>query len=264
LPGYRVCDTSRFLWQGDNVAESDVSGGDLKKFYEADAARFWNPRDGMIGRDLTIYPLLKGMSGSVLEYGCGSGSLLLALAKEPRFSSVTGVDISEAALSAVADAWADMRGANPADKLKLLTPRNDQLPSISSGSVDLLLSLDTIEHVLNPYTVLDELHRIGSPGAKFVISVPNYGYIKYVVQLLMGRQPVTGAGVPVSQWRDAGWDGYHLHTFTRESLDALLRDCGWRPILWTGYGDRLPVLGPLRRRFPALWSGALTVVSEKT
>ncbi|BBJ00651.1 hypothetical protein FGKAn22_23430 [Ferrigenium kumadai] len=239
----------------------------LKQFYEDDALRFWDPRDGMRGRDLTIYPLLEGLSGSVLEYGAGSGSLLLSLALEQRFTSLTGVDISEGALKNIADAWNDMsqtRGvAN--GKLTLTTPVNDTLPMVQDNSVDLILSLDTIEHVLNPYIVLDEFYRIGSRDSTFVISVPNYGYIKYVVQLLLGKQPLTGSGRPVDEWRKEGWDGWHLHTFTRQSLDILLRDCGWQPVLWTGYGDKGKQFGLdiLRQRFPAVWSGALTVVCKR-
>lgn len=240
----------------------------FSEFYENDAARFWDPRNGMVGRDLTIYPLLKDFAGTVLEYGPGSGSLLLALAKEDRFDSLIGVDISETALKSIAKAWDDMGQAfgKPHDKVALTAPVEDTLPMIPSESVDVILSLDTIEHVLNPYTVLDEFHRIAKPGGGFIISVPNYGYIKYVAQLLIGRQPVTGAGEPVERWRTAGWDGWHLHTFTRQSLDVLLRDCGWEPVLWTGYGDRGKWFGleKLRRKFPAVWSGALTVVCRRT
>ena len=35
----------------------------LKEYYEEDAERFWDPRAGMTGRDLDIYPLLEGRSG---------------------------------------------------------------------------------------------------------------------------------------------------------------------------------------------------------
>jgi hypothetical protein len=70
----------------------------LKQFYEDDSSLFWNPRDGLRGRDLKIFPLLKGLFGSVLEYGAGSGSLLLSLALEQRFTTLTGIDISENAL----------------------------------------------------------------------------------------------------------------------------------------------------------------------
>lgn len=234
---------------------------ELKEFYEQDAERFWNPREGLQGRDRTIYPLLDGLSGSVLEYGCGAGSLLLHLAREARFQSLTGVDISERALERIETAARDL---GVSAKVSLTAPARDTLPQIPSGSIDVLLSLDTIEHVLDPYVVLDELSRIGSRDSVFVISVPNYGYIKHVVKLAMGRQPITGGGEPVENWRTAGWDGWHLHTFTKQSLRALLLDCGWEPVRWTGYGDKFKLIEPLRTRYPAFWSGALTVVCRKS
>ncbi len=236
---------------------------ELKAFYERDAERFWDPKGGMVGRDLHIYPLLDGFSGTVLEYGCGAGSLLLALAKEDRFSLVYGIDISESALRKIRNAWAELHG-NMA-KLVLMAPKGDQVPEVPGNSIDVILCLDTIEHVLNPYVVLDEFYRIGSENAVCVLSAPNYAYIKYVVQLLFGKQPITGSGEPVENWRTAGWDGWHLHTFTKSSLAVLLRDCGWEPERWTGYGERFRWLGLdiLRKRLPGFWSGALTAVCRK-
>ena len=61
------------------------------------------------------------------------------------------------------------------------------MPTIPDGSVDLITSLDTIEHVLDPYVVIDEVHRIAAPNGTFIISVPNYGYIKHALTLMMGR-----------------------------------------------------------------------------
>lgn len=229
----------------------------LKEYYEEDAERFWDPRAGMTGRDLDIYPLLEGRSGRLLEYGCGSGSLLLGLAQEDRFSHCTGVDISERALEGCKAAWLDIGGKQ--DKLTLLQPESDLLPSVPDGSVDLVISVATIEHVVNPYVVLDELHRIAAPRSRLVCSVPNYAYVKHRVALLCGRQPRTGTDEPVEKWREEGWDGMHLHTFTKSSFQTLLEDCGWKPEKWTGCGTRFSSigLGVLRRRFPGFMSGEL-------
>lgn len=242
-----------------------MSVDQLKQYYEDSAHRFWDPKQGMIGRDLHIYPLLDGLSGTVLEYGCGSGSLLLNLAREDRFTKLTGVDISEHALSKVKQAWKEL-APSKTEKVSIVVPLNDHLPGIPDNSVDVILSLDTIEHVLNPYVVIDELHRIATSSAVFVISVPNYAYIKYVVNLFFGIQPRTGTNDPVENWREIGWDGMHLHTFTKSSLSTLLANCGWEVQQWSGYGDRLSWLGlgMLRRRFPGFWSGAITAVCKKT
>lgn len=236
----------------------------LKAYYEADSARFWDPRAGMTGRDLDVYPLLDGLSGSLIEYGCGSGSLLLGLAREARFIDCIGVDISENALSVVGRAWKDIAGDND-KKLRLMTPHTDLLPQIPDASLDVLISVATIEHVLDPYVVLDELHRIAKPGATLVCSVPNYAYLKHRLQLLCGIQPRTGTDEPVENWRHEGWDGMHLHTFTRSSFTTLLKDCRWAPQRWLGCGTKFNSigLGVLRRRYPGLWSGELIVTCRK-
>ena len=239
----------------------------LKSFYEKDAKRFWDPISGLTGRDTVVYPLLNGTSGCVLEYGCGAGSLLLYLAREDRFTKCIGVDISESALSAVSTAWAricreygEQRG-----KVELIQPQDDQLPTIPSNSVDVVLALAVLEHVIDPYRVLDELYRIAKPGAVLVAAVPNYGYIKHILQLLFNIQPRTGRDEPVERWRYVGWDGMHLHTFVQSSFEILLKDCGWVPKRWTGWGSRFRAVGVgfLRRRMPRLFSGELIVLCRK-
>ena len=236
----------------------------LKLYYEADAERFWDPRSGMVGRDMDVYPLLAGLSGRVLEYGCGCGSLLLGLAREPRFTDCVGVDISKSALRMVREAWRDIAPGADA-KLTLLTPEADLLPGLPDESIDVVISVATVEHVVNPYVVLDELHRIATSDAVLVCSVPNYAYLKHRVALLFGRQPRTGTDEPVEKWRTEGWDGMHLHTFTKSSFETLLKACGWMPSRWMGCGVRFNALGlgPMRRRFPGLLSGELIAVCRK-
>lgn len=235
----------------------------LKDYYEEHSDRFWDPREGMAGRDLDVYPLLNGAAGKVLEYGCGSGSLLLGLAREERFQECYGVDVSEKALLAVEQAWSDI-STNKA-KVKLMTPEHDLLPNIPGKSIDVIVSVATVEHVLDPYVVLDELHRIATDEAIFICSVPNYAYVKHTVSLFFGAQPRTGTDDPVENWRIAGWDGGHLHTFTKSSFRTLLNDCGWQPEKWTGCGERFNSLGVgiLRRRFPGFMSGELIATCRK-
>lgn len=236
----------------------------LKDYYESDADRFWDPREGMTGRDLDVYPLLRGLSGNLIEYGCGSGSLLLGLARETRFKQCIGVDISDRALASVAKAWVEICPQEQ-DKVVLISPESDLLPSVTSGSVNVLVCVATVEHVINPYVVLDELHRIAERDAVLVCSVPNYAYLKHRMQLMFGIQPRTGTDEPVEKWREEGWDGMHLHTFTKSSFAVLLHDCGWMPTRWMGCGERFNSigLGYFRRRYPGLLSGELIAVCKK-
>ena len=235
----------------------------LKQYYEDSSHRFHDPRQGMVGRDLVIYPLLEGYSGSVLEYGCGCGSLLLGLALEERFTKCYGVDISEKALSLVRQGWEGLGGNQ--DKLELVVPENDRIAYIENESIDVLISVATIEHVINPYVVLDELYRVAKNDAVLICCVPNYAYLKHKIQILFGIQPRTGTNEPVENWRSVGWDGMHIHTFTKSSFGVLLNDCGWRPRKWSGWGERLSSLGlgVFRRRFPGVMSGEIVALCEK-
>jgi len=233
-----------------------------KEYYEKDSSRFWDPRVGFADRDKVIYPLLNGLKGNVLEYGCGSGSLLLNLAIENRFKNIIGIDISENALSRIKDIWSDMSSE---DKVSLFTPISDTIPYIDENSQDLIISVATIEHVFNPYVVLDELYRVAKPNAFFVCSVPNYAYLKHRIALLFGNQPKTGTDKPVTEWRKDGWDGMHLHTFTKSSFSILLNDCGWKTIKWLGSGKKYNSIGfgYLRKRYPGLFSGELIALCVK-
>lgn len=237
----------------------------LAEYYERDAARFWSAQAGLTGRDLDVYPLTLGIEGSLIEYGCGSGSLLLNLALESRFTRVYGVDISSNALAKVQESWEEMSDVDTASKVQLYQPLNDQLPFLDNCSMDLLICVATVEHVIDPYTLLDELYRLAKPDAMLICSVPNYAYIKHRMQLLFGIQPRTGTDEPVEKWRSEGWDGMHLHTFTRSSFNTLLNNCGWKPTRWRGAGVRFNSLGlgPLRRNFPGLWSGELIALCKK-
>jgi len=235
----------------------------LKEYYEKTSKRFWDPLEGLSARDSVIDPLLKDISGTIIEYGCGSGSLLINLAKEERFSSVTGVDISENLLDSVNKAWEKL-DISKEKSIDLFLPTNDTLPYIKDNTFDVVICCATIEHVINPYTVLDELYRIAKPGATLICSVPNYGYIKHSLRLLLGMQPRTGTDEPVEKWRECGWDGMHLHTFTKSSFEILLNDCGWKVEKWTGWGYKGGKIGNFfRKKFPGKLSGEIITVCKK-
>jgi SAM-dependent methyltransferase len=233
-----------------------------KDFYERTSERFWDPTEGMVGRDNVVFPLLEETTGVALEYGFGSGSLLMGMARSSRYTQVIGVEIA-ATLIARFNTALEGEPSTISSKVELVQPEGDRLPNLESASVDVIVSVATIEHVINPYVVLDELYRIAKPGATLVCSVPNYAYLKHRISLLMGQLPQTGTDDPVENWRECGWDGMHLHCFTQTSFEILLRDCGWEPIRWTGWGTRFGWLGRLRQRYAGLLSGEIIAMCRK-
>jgi SAM-dependent methyltransferase len=235
--------------------------GELEDYYNKDAKRFWSLKRELSGRDRDVFSYIKRKEGVFLDYGCGAGSLLYALGSR-KFERLIGVDLSRVLVDSI-NSQVNEDANMPAIEAHVVV--DDNLHFLESESVDSIACLAVIEHVINPYKTLDELFRVSKPGGELVLSVPNYAYLKHVFYLLFNKQPRTGTDRPVEEWRDAGWDGMHLHTFTKSSLETLLNDCGWRVEFWCGSGTAFNFLGIglLRKYFPSKWSGELIVRCSK-
>lgn len=228
----------------------------IEQFYERISGRTWDPFRELSGRDKDIFPLIPKIGDSLLEFGFGSGSLIIPLARY--FLRTTAVELSQ---TTIEKCRRRISVAQPEllNRIRFIKTSGTDLPNVEPASVDVLVCAAVVEHVFDPYQLLDELHRVAKPNATLILTTPNYAYVKNRVQLLLGRLPKTGTDDPVENWRQCGWDGGHLHYFTRDTLARLLLDCGWQPEWWLGSGDRWPWLKPLRRRWPSLFSGELIV-----
>jgi ubiquinone/menaquinone biosynthesis C-methylase UbiE len=99
----------------------------------------------------------------VLDIACGEGFGSAALQKAGA-AQVIGIDISDSAcLHARTKYGVDARPGTA-----------EQIP-LPDGTVDVVVSFETIEHVPNPERFLDECVRVLTPGGMLVISTPNKG-----------------------------------------------------------------------------------------
>jgi SAM-dependent methyltransferase len=101
---------------------------------------------------------------------------------------------------------------------------------LADGSVDVLLSLEVIEHLHDPDLLLDEARRVLRPGGALVLSTPRLDSLLVVVNLVAGLQPPgldssvrERYGNPLGEGRPSG----HLHLFTRRSLREALAAHGF-------------------------------------
>lgn len=102
----------------------------------------------------------------VLDIACGEGygSWLMA---EWGAQSVLGVDVSSTAIAS-----ADKRFSN--ERVRFATGPGEELKRITSGQrFDLIVSLETIEHVDDPHVFLENIRDAATPNATIIISAPN-------------------------------------------------------------------------------------------
>ena len=97
----------------------------------------------------------------VLDIACGEGYGTAAL-RDAGASNVIGVDISQMACDHARNRYQIDARVGDAENIPL--PDN---------SVDVVVSFETIEHVLNPEKFIDECIRVLAPNGTLVISTPN-------------------------------------------------------------------------------------------
>ena len=96
---------------------------------------------------------------SILDVGCGEGSLLVALAQAHPGAKLAGVEISE---NAVALAKRGLPGAD----ISQLDAATQRLP----GTYDLVVCADVIEHIADDQAALNNIAAMCAPGGAVVIA----------------------------------------------------------------------------------------------
>ena len=154
--------------------------------------------------------------GRLLDVGCGRGAVASLLSA--RFDEVHGIDADDRALEKAAE-----RGVAVA-RVDL---DRDPLP-FEDGSFDAVVSLDVIEHVLDPAVFVRELARVLRPGGNVYLATPNVRFVGYLRSLVLkGRFPLTSSD-------PRGWQGGHIHFFTNADLEALLTESGFHGVVHHG------------------------------
>jgi len=147
---------------------------------------------------------LGNREGSVLDLGCGDGRLTVEL----RGTRVVGADVSRLALER-----ARRRLAGDDVELVELTP--GAVMPFDDGAFELVLLAETIEHVVDAQTLLQETRRVLAPGGEIAVTTPAHGRRTGLSLLLRGFERTFD---PLSP---------HVRFFSRDSLRALLSEAGF-------------------------------------
>lgn len=190
-----------------------------------------------------------GKGDRVLDIGCGNGLLLYQFRNS--FKQLVGLEYSEHRLQQAQVNLAD-------HNFVPLQGSAEDMRAIESGSIDLIISADTIEHIPDVYAATAEMFRVLKPGGTMVVNTPNIAFIKKRLLLLLGRfpstsQPNEGIG------SDILYDGGHLHYFTFRALRIILEKAGFEMLRKVGYGK----LGYIHNIWPSLMSGGAQWLAAK-
>lgn len=158
---------------------------------------------------LSVLAQLVPQGATVLDLGCGSGSLGQYLA-QTRACTSDGVTLSEAE---AAHARPHYRRV-VVDNLESC----DLLTAFAGQRYDAIVCADVLEHLSQPERVLAACRQLLAPHGQLLLSVPNAGYCGLIAELLQGE----------FRYREEGLlDRTHLRFFTRRSLLRFLREQRW-------------------------------------
>ncbi|MCX7217997.1 MAG: methyltransferase domain-containing protein [Burkholderiales bacterium] len=105
----------------------------------------------------------------VLDAACGLGYGGNVIRHLTNADKVVGIDGSEYAIDYAKKTFLSETGR--AEYLTGMLP--ESLSSFADGSFDVIISFETLEHVEYPQKLLNEFHRLLTPGGRIVVSVPN-------------------------------------------------------------------------------------------
>jgi ubiquinone/menaquinone biosynthesis C-methylase UbiE len=142
----------------------------------------------------------------VLEVGCGAGHVL------GRFENVrrVGVDLSEGMLTRIR-----RRLGNTVE----LARGNAASVPFATGSFDIVLCTEVLEHVPDPAAVVAELVRVTKPGGRVIVSIPNEVNIDRAKRALR-RTPILRT---LLRSLAAEGNEWHLHEFDLAMLRRIAR-----------------------------------------
>jgi methionine biosynthesis protein MetW len=153
----------------------------------------------------------------VLDLGCGDGAMLAHL-QQTRGCTGYGIEIDDANVLACVQ-----RGVNVI-QLNL----DEGLDMFDDASFDVVLQLDTLQHLRNAEVMLRETVRVGRVG---IVAFPNFAHWPNRLSVLRGRMPVTRR-LPY-QW----YDTPNIRVGTHADLAVLARRSGLKVLDSFGIQD---------------------------
>ena len=152
-----------------------------------------------------FHGLIREGPNVVLDLGCGSGQLGKRLIELNKAVEVVGVEIFESAASKASKYYT-----------KVIAGDIEKIHIPYLGYFDYVVCGDILEHLLDPWIVLQRVHGWLKPGGTLIASIPNVRYWIVLRDLVLrGTWEYADSGI---------MDITHLRFFTRKTfIEALER-----------------------------------------
>lgn len=159
-------------------------------------------------------------ASNILEIGCGAGSFASLLKSQRPSVELWGLDIQ----------------AGCCDEMKMIFKEyihgnfeNDDI-QLPLDYFDCVIMNDVLEHLYDPWKVLNKIKQYLHSDGYITLSVPNMRYYNILVDLIFNKR---------WSYVDKGvLDKTHIRFFTKNSLESMLTECGYRIVSVDGINSR--------------------------
>lgn len=150
----------------------------------------------------------------VLDVGCFCGGTGKWLKNRFPGCHVTGIEYLDAAAAIAATTY------DRVIQMRIEDVDFDR-EGIAKGSFDIIVAADVLEHLYNPWQVVNRLRPLLAPNGAIYISLPNIRNLNIMKSLAEGRWQYSGAGI---------LDITHIRFFTRTQAIEMLEQTGWQVV----------------------------------
>lgn len=170
------------------------------------AQRYWH-----MVRARELRAAITPVAGSVLDIGCADGYFSNIIREETRAKRLIGIDVLRASI-----AYAKKRYSYDKSMVfRVADAHNLPFPARTFSAV---FSIESLEHVLQPERVLQEIRRVLKKGGYVIILIPSENTLFKILWYVWTRT------------RGKIWKDSHVHTFPPHDLPDLLQQAGFTRI----------------------------------
>jgi 2-polyprenyl-3-methyl-5-hydroxy-6-metoxy-1,4-benzoquinol methylase len=195
----------------------------------------------------------------LVDLGCGDGRALekminILKSNDLKIEKVFAVDINPS-----------VKGSELVEIIR--SDLNYPKLSISDSSIHIVFSLETIEHLINPYAFVKEVHRILLGNGILLLTTPNILAWYNRILFLFGSLPIHYEVTEEKSYgrlvaRNGPTVG-HIKVFSPKALNELLKDNGFCVEKMEGlrflYGRKIAFIDSFFSHYPSLSSSFCTI-----